>query len=111
MPLLRRHSRQNNSRSHIWEELEYIAGTWLDNTDATGTTTTLLPSAVQGMEYVIERTASQTYRIQPDGTEYFQGSSAGLYKSLDSDGAYINIKCLKTGTWHVIAQVGTVTDE
>jgi len=118
MALIRKHPRQNNSRAHIWEELEALDSRistntveWLDNTGAVGLTTVLLPTAVRGLEYVIERVATQTYRIQPDGAEYFQGALAGAYKSLDSDGAYINIKCLQTGTWHVMAQTGTVTDE
>lgn len=112
-------ARKTKARQKLWESIEDLdarislaaSATVETNAGASGTTTLNLPAATVGMEYVVERVASFTYRIDPDGTEKFQGSAAGAYKSLDSDGAYINIKCLSAGIWHVMASYGTITDE
>jgi hypothetical protein len=119
MALLRRIERRNNSRSHLWEELENLdeqvsllsAATVESNTGASGITTYNLPAATVGTEFVFSREASFEYRIDPNGVEYFQGSAAGAYKALGSDGSYINIKCLRAGIWHIMASFGTITDE
>ena len=57
------------------------------------------------------RVATQTMIIDPSGSELFAGSTAGLYKSLDSDDAYLHIKCFKDGVWHVLASSGTISNE
>lgn len=93
------------------DEVFRLQTVYSDNTGATAITTLSLPSAVKGMTYIVERTAAYAYRIDPNGTEYFAGSTAGKYKSLDSGGAYMKIECLKTGIWHVVASLGTITDE
>lgn len=85
--------------------------TYVDNTSATGITVVSLPTATKGIAYIIERVATYAYRVDPNGTEYFAGSTAGKYKSLDSDGTYMKIECLRDGIWHVTAQYGVVTDE
>jgi hypothetical protein len=113
---------QSKARQKLWDALREVdtridgiialdAATVETNTGATGLETLVLPVATVGMEYIVERVASFTYRVDPNGTEKFAGSTAGKYKSLDSDGAYINIKCLSTGIWHVMASSGTISDE
>jgi hypothetical protein len=82
-----------------------------DNTGAGSITTLNLPLAVEGMEYIVRRVASFAYRINPQTAEKFAGSTAGKYKSLDSDGAYMKIECLSPGIWHVMASFGTISDE
>jgi hypothetical protein len=70
-----------------------------------------LPTAIKGMKYVFENVTGAPYIIDPNGTEYFAGSTAGKYKSLDATGTYMTIECFKTGIWHITAAYGTITNE
>jgi len=88
-----------------------VRPTYYNNTGASAPITLTLPTALKGKEFTIERAAAFQVIIDPSGVEYFAGSSAGLYKSLDSDDTYINVKCLKDGIWHILAQAGSVSDE
>ena len=75
--------------------------------------TATLPSTEVGLEYTFMNSDpnSNSFMVDPDGSELFRGSSAGYYKSLDSDGALISIKCLESGIWEILYTVGTITDE
>jgi hypothetical protein len=86
-------------------------GTDFDNTGASALGQFNLPAAVKGMSFTFERVASQTLRVDPNGTEYFADTGTHGYKSLDSDGAYMKIKCFKDGVWHVVASLGVISDE
>lgn len=87
------------------------SGIQVDNTGATGLVTATLPAAIKGMNFVFERVATQTMRVDPAGTEYFADVGTHGYKSLDSDGTYMKIECFKDGVWHVVASDGTITNE
>jgi len=86
-------------------------GTYYDNTGATAIVEFDLPAATRGLSFTFERVASYAVRVDPNGSETFAGSTAGKYKSLDGDGAYMKIECIKDGVWHVVASSGSVSDE
>ena len=89
-----------------------LAGERWTNTGAGADRTFTLPLAIPGFEVYVERdNANYAILLDPNGTDYFLGSTAGLYKSLDSDGSYIHVKCYKAGTWHVVASYGVISDE
>jgi polygalacturonase len=86
-------------------------GTDFDNTGASALGQFNLPAAVKGMNFTFERVATQTLRVDPNGTEYFADVGTHGYKSLDTDGAYMKIECFKDGVWHVVASSGTINNE
>ena len=84
----------------------------IDNNGETTVVTYTLPVATVGLVKLYARdNVDHAMRVDPNGTEYFIGSTAGLYKSFDSDGAYMKLECLKVGTWHIVASYGVISDE
>ncbi|MGV7235274.1 MAG: hypothetical protein ACQ9ET_03355 [Nitrosomonadaceae bacterium] len=82
------------------------------NAYETSVVTKTLPPAFPSRECVYHRdNATYALRVDPDGTEYFDDSTAGKYKSLDTDGGFLHVKCYVQGVWHVMASNGTITDE
>jgi len=99
-----------NTSPYALEHFE--SGMTFTNEGAAGAYEYDLPAALPGAAFQFLRSsASYALTIDPDGTDYFAGSSSGLHKSLDSDGAYMKIECFKAGVWHVTAALGTITDE
>ena len=84
----------------------------IDNNGETTVVTYTLPVATVGLVKLYARdNVDHVMHVDPNGTEYFIGSTAGLYKSFDSDGAYMKLECLKAGTWHIVASYGVISDE
>jgi len=76
---------------------------------ASGAVTFTLPAATIGQRYRFLVGAAQELRIDPDGTETIalpetgvQGA-AGKYLTGNAAGEYVELECLITGTWTVIA--------
>ncbi len=89
-------------------------GRTFTNTGASGTTTASLYNTTAdhvGTEITFVREASQTFRIDPNGTEIIRGGGAGKYMSLDSDGANVTLRLVSPDVWEVISQFGTITYE
>ncbi len=81
------------------------------NVGATGTITFSLPSAAADYELEFYRSASQTVRVDPNGTQTIGSGGAGKYLSMDSDKAFIRIRCIVAGHWVVVESAGTITYE
>lgn len=90
---------------------EYMNGRTFDNIGAGGITEYDLPTAVVGTEFSFLRIASFALRLDPNGTEVIRGGGAGKYLSMDTDRAYIKLKCYVAGTWDIIGSIGTITYE
>lgn len=88
-----------------WDGLTII------NHGASGTVAYNLPAAVAGRQYRFYRKASQTMRIDPNGSEVIRGGGAGKYLSLDSDGALASLECMVDGTWEIVDLRGTTSFE
>jgi len=87
-------------------------GTSYNNTGATATVTLTLPSAEPGLEFIFTRTASHPLRIVPQPADRIVGmtagdGAAGEYFEADADNESVWIKCLISGEWQVIQEVGT----
>jgi hypothetical protein len=71
-----------------------------------------MPAALPGMECIYERdNATYALRVDPDGTDKFADSTAGKYKSIDTDDGYLHVRCYVEGVWSIIAEYGTISDE
>lgn len=82
-----------------------------DNQGASGTVTLSLPAAVAGLEFSAIRVASQSFRLDPDGTEAIRGGAAGKYLELNTDGDSVTLKCFEAGKWEIVAGYGTYAYE
>jgi hypothetical protein len=82
------------------------------NTGASGTITGTLPSvsAVVGRRYRFTRSAAQTLRIDPSGSDIIRGGGAGKYLSLDSNGASVELENIN-GQWEILTSIGTTAFE
>lgn len=87
------------------------SGITITNQATAATTTASLPAAAAGLNYRFIRTVSQTFRVDPNGTDTFRAGGAGKYISLDSNGTVIDIVCIRPGTWEVFVRSGTVSYE
>lgn len=85
--------------------------TSIDNVGASGTVVATLPVSTPGQQYQFTRIASQSFRIDPSGTEVIQGGGAGKYLELDTDGDSVTLKCFVAGTWQIVAGYGTYAYE
>jgi hypothetical protein len=87
-------------------------GIRFSNGGAAGTTTFSLPAGSAGQEYEFVRIASQTLRVDPDGTEVIRGGGAGKYLQLDADGDRVRLAWDATsGVWEIANVVGTPSFE
>jgi hypothetical protein len=91
---------------------DFFYGRTVNNAGAATTVTLImgLASAV-GMVFRAYRSASQIFRITPNGTETIGTGGAGKYIELGSDGAFIELRCEKAGSWVLVDSVGTITYE
>lgn len=86
-------------------------GCSFSNVGATGTVTATLPASVAGMVVTFYRSASQAFRIDPNGSEIIGTGGAGKYLELQTDKGFVRLECLVAGSWIVTAVVGTVAYE
>ena len=82
-------------------------GKRFSNAGDTGTIVFTLPAATLGQTYHFIRLATQSLRVDPDGTETIRGGAAGEYLQLDADGDNVTLQCIVTGSWEIISQKGT----
>lgn len=70
------------------------------NKDAAGSITFSLPVAIAGLgPYNFLCEEAQEIQVDPNGTEYFRGSSAGKYKYSDIQGNMLTVWCDVNGIW------------
>jgi hypothetical protein len=83
------------------------SGRTYSNAGASGTISWHLPPATPGLQFTFVRIASQTVRLDPNGSEVIRGGGAGKYLELDHDGDNVTLKCLTNGTWEIIGGYGS----
>ncbi len=89
----------------------FLSGYSIANTAAAATTLVPLPVAQPGLVFDFFRTGGFALRADPAAADSIRGGGIGKYASLDTDGAHIQLKCIKAGMWEVVGQFGTVTFE
>jgi hypothetical protein len=82
----------------------------MTNEGATGTVTLTLPAGLVGLGYRFTRVASQSFRINPNGTQVIQGGGAGKYLELDTDGDSVEIQWIGS-QWYIVGGYGTYVFE
>lgn len=84
----------------------------ISNEGAVGIVTLTLPAGEDniGGRFSFVRSVTQTFRIDPDGTETIQGGGAGKYLELDTDGDSVTLEWINN-LWEIMAINGTVAYE
>jgi hypothetical protein len=86
-----------------------VYGRTMRNVGAAAVVTRTLPAAVSGMyTRAVRSNASFALRIDPNGTEIIGTGGAGKYLELQSDRAYVELRCYATGVWTLTDSFGTV---
>jgi len=85
--------------------------TVINNVGASGSITLTILSPQIGQEMIFRRDASHAMIINPTAGTQFLGKADGAYKSLDSDDAYLHVRCYIASTWTVLFESGTIADE
>ncbi|GEA12673.1 hypothetical protein [Alteromonas sp. KUL49] len=85
------------------------SGCVVRNSDASGTSTVYLPTAIPGVEYTAtnSHTSNLEFRLQPKETEGFRGTATGAFLFSSTVRAALKVKCIEAGIWDVISQAGT----
>lgn len=87
-------------------------GKRFSNEGDTGTIVFALPAATVGQTYHFIRIATQSLRVDPDGTETIRGNGgAGNYAQLDADGDSMTLMCFEIGNWEILYYRGTISFE
>lgn len=87
------------------------AKTTFTNVGAVATVTGTLPAATAGMEVAFYRSATQTLRVEPNGSNTIGAGGAGKYLSIDTDKGYVRLRCIVAAHWVVVDSAGTITFE